>query len=120
MSGRPYSACPYSLEPDELGDIHPHQAGEWYDNGRRRCAVCEREIRGALRSGVPIPPPPEKGEWTYRREDGSIYIPPDQRERMRLRSEWAALDEKDREAALRAEFRARMAPILAAVPVEEP
>jgi hypothetical protein len=47
----PFRACPYSLEPDERGEVHPHDAGLWYWAGVRRCATCERRIRGALRSG---------------------------------------------------------------------
>jgi hypothetical protein len=107
----PYLACPYSLEPDDLGEVHPHQAGMWIDtrDGLRRCAVCGRTILGALRSGRPQPPPISRREedWTYRREDGSIYVPPPE-----------TREEKD--ARYRAEFRALIAPILAALPETEP
>ena len=80
MNAPPYLACPYSLEPDEVGEVHPHQAGEWVEDGVRRCAVCRRAIPGALRSDP-----------------------------------MAAA----RNAQYRAEFRALIAPILAAQPVDE-
>lgn len=39
-----YVPCPYSLVPDARGEVHPHQAGEFFLFGRRYCAVCERRI----------------------------------------------------------------------------
>jgi hypothetical protein len=41
----PYVPCPYSLlDFAPNGEAQPHQAGIWYIDGKRHCAVCQRRF----------------------------------------------------------------------------